>query len=297
MGIEIKSAGISNDKSIFSPMEQSIMAAENCIAASDITKEEIDLLIYLGIYRDDNIAEPALASIVQKRLRINPDPALDHGTPTTFSFDMMAGGASAFLYAVQVVDSMIGAGFKKNALIVTCDSHPSKGPAPDFPFSSVGSAVLLSASKNDKGFTNLMFKTSEVLNESFYSYNIVNKMGTEGRKKMYFDIREDYNRHLFEFTLSTIRENIKSGKIDIKKINHVIVSNPLRPYVKQLADEFRITEDSFVLMDDEYGDPHTSALPVCYYTGCIKKMFKINDTILFIGAASGLTCACGVYAL
>jgi 3-oxoacyl-[acyl-carrier-protein] synthase III len=92
-----------------------------------------------------------------------------------------------------------------------------------------------------------------------------------------------------------MKENIESGKIDIAHINHVIVSSPLMRYKQIIAKEFGISDKSFASVDGESGDPHTSALAVGYNNGILKNIFKDNDLILFVGAAYGLTCACGVY--
>ena len=57
------------------------------------------VLVHTGVYRDENICEPAMAPFIQRRVGANPAlPPL--GAPGTFSFDLVNGGCG-FLSAVD----------------------------------------------------------------------------------------------------------------------------------------------------------------------------------------------------
>ena len=73
-----------------SALHLAVKAADDCLRRAGRDSDEVDLLINAGIYRDRNLAEPALAALIQQDIGANPeDPHADaHGT---FSFDITNG--------------------------------------------------------------------------------------------------------------------------------------------------------------------------------------------------------------
>src|SRR5512146_448246 len=81
------------------------VAARSCLDRAHRRSEDLDLLINAGIYKDRNVAEPALASIIQEDIDANiggtPARLGHHGT---FSFDVLNGGCGV-ITAAQLADS------------------------------------------------------------------------------------------------------------------------------------------------------------------------------------------------
>ena len=48
-------------------------SAEDCLREAGRTAHEVDLLVNAGIYRDRNLAEPALAALIQQDIGANPE--------------------------------------------------------------------------------------------------------------------------------------------------------------------------------------------------------------------------------
>ena len=71
MGVIIKETAISNNGYITSSIEHAVVASEACIKRAGIDRNDIDLIINIGLYREENISEPAMAPLIQKRLGIN----------------------------------------------------------------------------------------------------------------------------------------------------------------------------------------------------------------------------------
>jgi len=278
-----------------SSVKCSSQAAEQCIASAGIDKVDIDLIINTGIYREENIAEPAMATLIQKKTCINLDPVLKFEGNSTFSFDLKNGPAG-ILYAIQVADGMLRTGKIRNALIVSNDVHPSLKLIPDFPFAQVGSAVLLEQSYNgDKGFTKFMFKTSDSAHADFNSYVDIYQTGHEGRNIMTFNKDKDYINDLLEFTVRTASEFIDKYANNGSAVKHIICNKPSKAFGRDLVERLGIPEEQLIRIYDEYGDPHTSSLAVTYHIARHKGLLKQGEKILFIGAGAGLTCACGLY--
>ena len=95
--------------------------------------DDVDLLVNAGIYRDRNLAEPALAALIQEDIGANPeDPHGDrHGT---FSFDI-ANGTCGVLTGLQIVDGFLRSHTIRCALITASDADPGRGMSEHFPFS------------------------------------------------------------------------------------------------------------------------------------------------------------------
>ena len=74
MGIIIKATSIIEDVENQGSVELTVKAAKQCIASAGISMEDIGILINLGIYKEDNVGEPAMAALIQKQLRLNADP-------------------------------------------------------------------------------------------------------------------------------------------------------------------------------------------------------------------------------
>ena len=121
-----------------SSIGMAVFAAQNCLAEAGLPPQDIDLLINIGVFRDDNIIEPAMAPLIQKQLGMNLDPVRKGCLQrTTLSFDIND-GECGFHTAVHVADAFFKSGSAKYALIVAGDIHPSKTASPRFPVSKRG---------------------------------------------------------------------------------------------------------------------------------------------------------------
>ena len=91
MGTIIDRLGITQGGSVsHSALQLAVSAANSCLHDARRDADTVDLLVNAGIYRDKNLAEPALAALIQEDIGANPeDPHGDrHGT---FSFDISNG--------------------------------------------------------------------------------------------------------------------------------------------------------------------------------------------------------------
>ena len=126
---------------------------------------DVDLLVNAGIYRDRNIAEPALAAMIQQDIGANPeDPHEDtHGT---FSFDI-SNGTCGVLTALQIVDGFLKSHAIDCALIVASDADPGRGMSEHFPFSPAGAALLCDWTDDDYGVERICWANAPDEGESF----------------------------------------------------------------------------------------------------------------------------------
>src|ERR1035441_5627182 len=97
-------------------------AARTCLARAGKDASDVDMLINAGVYREDSMGEPALATLIQEDIGANlgHPGAVGHGT---FSFDA-ANGITGVLNGIHLQAGLLRSGVIKSGLIVTSDTHP-----------------------------------------------------------------------------------------------------------------------------------------------------------------------------
>ena len=61
-----------------SALRLAVKAAKDCLHEAGRNAHEVDLLVNAGIYRDRNLAEPALAAMIQEDIGANPEDPHDN---------------------------------------------------------------------------------------------------------------------------------------------------------------------------------------------------------------------------
>lgn len=298
MGTRIKSAAVSLNGTN-SSMALSVQAIQKCIEKAGIDKNDIDLLINVGIYHDDNLMEPAMAPLIQQQLGINLDPVKQGTMKFTFCFDLY-NGACGFINALQVADATLKAGRAKHILIVSADTHPSMEPHDHFPFRPVGAAVLLThEADQDKGFDRFYMNTSENrLRGQVGGADMINwgQDGIIGKKFIEILTDDGYVNALHEFSVQSAEKYFDAYNINIDKINFMLTSQQEKGFAKRLHDGMGLNGITRLIdLHEQYGDPHTSSLPLGLHQIMEEGALKENDTILLAAAGSGLTSAFAMY--
>jgi 3-oxoacyl-[acyl-carrier-protein] synthase-3 len=295
MSMMIRAAALSKRNEGEGSVDSAVIAAENCIKKAGIDKQDIDLLINTGIYKEENIAEPAMSALIQKKLGLSLDPGTDKTDKSTLSFDLF-NGACGFLYAAQVADSFIRNHERKLVLIVSSEVHPSKKLVPEFPYSHIGSAVILEESeKEGRGFRSFVFETSKRGSKSYMGYLDLKAYGPRGRYLVNIDIAPDYYEKLEKHTLGVIKEHIKSGEINPSEIKLIITSQSIPGFGEKISKSTGLKGIKSISTYKEFGNAFSSDLVIGYCMANKDGILKKGDKVLFVGAGSGLTAALAVY--
>ena len=290
MTLTIKSTSVCDNSDEFSSVKLAVDAGESCISYFDQDRGDIDLLINIGIYRDRNIIEPAMSSLIQKGLQLNNDPLLNAMTKTTFSFDIV-NGTPSFINAIEVIDSMITTGASKNAIIVSSDTHPSQSKHDGFPFRNFGAAMILSRDNHAKEKPRFFYKSSQDGYIGMKSHFTFQK---NAQKILQVDVEDDYFEKLLLFTINAIKEGIDTGQLDLTNVTAVITSQPGGNFGKSFAEGIGLSGDLAIDTFDEFGDTHSSALILGYHKGIESGKIKEGDQVVFVAAGSGLSMGCCV---
>ena len=299
-------------------------AAQACLRQAGRSASEIDFLINAGIYRDNNIGEPAVASIIQEDIGANPDPPLQGGHGT-FSFDV-CNGACGVLTSIHILDGFLNSGAINLGIVVTSDADPSRGSNWDFPFGLVGvagrvsrshdefpfaafgGAVLLSHSPEEsKGFSRFAFATfpeyghlleAQVRwHEGPVRRAVADRVpGIDpGSNKLRIDEREGYAARCAECALSSSRTFLERVELDPMDIDLLIPSPTPSGFVDLYAQAIGIPADRVARVDESFARVHTAG-PIAALEGAVRSgQLSQARSVLFVTVGSGITVGLALY--
>ena len=300
-------------------------AARACLERAGRTAAEIDFLINAGIYRDNNIGEPAVASIIQEDIGANPDPPLQGGHGT-FSFDVV-NGAVGVLTAIHILDGFLTSGAIDVGIVVTSDADPERGSNWDFPFGLVGSsgrvsrsgrsrfpfaalggAALLSRSDDEsKGFSRFAFSTfsefehlltGEVSWEEGRIPRAVADLvpGLEpGRNILRVEEREGYATGCAECALTSIRPFLESARLGVTDVDLLVASPTPGGFADTLSRQLGLPADRVARVDESFARVHTAGPIAALENSMRTGQFADARNVLFVTVGSGITVGLALY--
>ncbi len=269
-------------------------AARSCLERSRRSAHELDLLINAGVYHDKNMSEPALAALIQEDIGANPDrgPGADHGT---FSFDV-SNGACGLLTGIELVDGMLTSGTIDLGMVVASDMDPEPGISEEFPFPSVGGAVLLSRDDSHAGFTAFRFATFPEYAELFRSYvdwheDARRGLAHHGRNILTVDIAESYADRALECAESTARELAAEQALPLADVDLLVATASVPGFADALARRLGVSADRIASAADGLGHAHTAAPALALECADL----AAARTVMFVSAGAGITVAAALY--
>jgi 3-oxoacyl-[acyl-carrier-protein] synthase-3 len=290
MGTVIKASAVSQiargEKQ--SSVELAALAADACLARAGVGREDVELLINVGQFKDDNIQEPAMAALIQKKLRMNLDPLASAMRKKTFSFDLM-NSSFGFLSATLVIDSLLKTEKINLGMIVAGDVHPSQHHDEGFPYSHFGSSVLLAASDvPGKGFRAFLIEGSNDSYNGYESFLDLPSYGTKGRTSVDIRFAADYEQKAAAFTIENLERFFSEKGISRSTVDHVIITQQGKNFSQRIAAAVGLKEGAVIDTYDHYGNAYTSGLIIGYHSGLSRGVIRNDDSVVFVGCGAGL---------
>src|SRR5947209_4737662 len=301
-------------------LELARAAAEHCLARSSYKRGDIDLLIYAGVYRDDFLCEPALASMVEGKLLMN-DAIDSQQDKKTFAFDVF-NGAVGFLNACQAAIGMMQAKKVKNAMVVTAEIENNVDILPTElrGIQETGSAVILDTSADGAtGFGNFVFKYFPDYIEAFKACTVQRN----GKTSMHLQEDPDIESYYLQCICDAVSELLSIEKLDLSQVKVVLPPQISAQFITDLSGKMNISRDKFVDVVDSasiqagneaaasweslpgspaYGqsackenDLFTSSLPYALEHVREQHLVEPGDIGLIINAGSGIQVGCAIY--
>ncbi len=114
-----------------------VAAGQACLTGGP-PPADVGLLVYTGVFRDDNVCEPATALFVQQQLGLNTGP---EAPSRTFAFDL-SNGSCGFLDGLRVANGLLQ-GSQGCALVLTSDVDPCDSSEFTSHWTPAGAGVLI----------------------------------------------------------------------------------------------------------------------------------------------------------
>jgi 3-oxoacyl-[acyl-carrier-protein] synthase-3 len=299
-------------------------AAHACLERAGRSAAELDFMINAGVYRDNNIAEPAVASIIQEDIGANPDPPLQGGHGT-FSFDVV-NGACGVLTGIHILDGFLTSGAINLGIVVTADADPERGSNWDFPFglvgaagrmsrshsrfpfAPVGGAVLLSRSDDEeKGFSRFAFATfSEFKHlleadvrwqEGPVPRAVADRVpGLEpGNNVLRIHEGEGYAARAAECAATSARTFLESAGLKPLDIDLLVPSPTPAGFSDAFTQALGIPADRVARVDERFDRVHTAG-PIAALDGVMQsRQFAEARNVLFATVGAGITVGLALY--
>ncbi|QIS02387.1 hypothetical protein F5X71_08680 [Nocardia brasiliensis] len=292
MATTIVAATTNTDLDTGSYFELATRAAMSCLEQADVSVDEVGMLINTGVFRDDNISEPAVSALIQKRIGIGL--AYAPGRVPAFSFDLMH-GATGLLHAVTTAECFLTAGEVEYALIVGGDTHPSRQRyVAGFPYTTGAAALLLESTPFAAGFGRLYLSHAQGdLQPS--AWVDLGEAGANGRSAM--RVRHG-DADPISLAAAAVRACVSEEGIDSDAFATgravLLTPAPGLGFRVRLAETLGLAPQSIVGVPTEVGDPYSAAPVHAYLHAQRSGVLATAETVLFL-AADDASAACLPY--
>jgi 3-oxoacyl-[acyl-carrier-protein] synthase III len=271
-----------------------VEAALACLKEVDMPASDVDLLINTGIYRDNNLGEPAIASLIQQGIKANPGVREDGG-PGTFSFDLANGGCG-LISAMQLVHSYMEAKDLDVGLVVTSDVDPAPGTSERYNFVPAGAAILLEAEDEPVGFTNFLTKTFPKYEDMFESRVVFkDHKHSKGRNVLQLTERKAYMARCVDCADKTVTEFMEQNHMDPKMLDLIIPSQSPVGFPKKFRVRMGLRRSRVIDVSEEYGALHTAGPAAALAQVVEDGRFARAENVLFVTVGAGITVSLALY--
>lgn len=291
-GIRMESAGIlpEVEGSYSGSLEILHQAAAHCLGQSTWSADDIGLLIYTGVYRDEYLMEPAYAALLAGKLEMNATPA---ATQKTLAFDIF-NGALGFLNGCYVAQQMIAAGTCSRAMITASECENNRKLFPDelIGIRETASAVILDAHPSpDRGFSRFVFR---YLTEAQEAYS-VNCSSKDARPRLMMDKSTGVEDDFLACILLAVQELLQLEGLEIGQIDRVFPPQISSAFIGKLSREMNLPQEMFVDVVGDGPDLFSSSIPFAVNHAQEQGLVKPGDKALIIAVGSGIQTGCAIY--
>ncbi|MEC3953521.1 hypothetical protein VMT65_10805 [Nocardia sp. CDC153] len=278
----IVSAAVCTDADTGSYFELAARAGRQALEAAEISPDRVGLVVNAGVFRDSNIAEPAVAALIQKRLEVGLE--YETGRVPAFSFDLLNGGTGV-IHALMTAQCFTGLGDVEYALIVAGDTHPSteRGRA-DFPYTASGGAILLHSSQSAGGFGRIY--TSEAAGAiAPTAWANLEAAGTDGRNALTVNANVGDPLALAQEALREllVGEGLQSSDFATGRAV-LLAPAPIPGFRERVAYQLGIPSAAVAGIDPFVGDPYSASPVHAYLSAATQGMLDEARSVVFLAA-------------
>lgn len=231
------------------------VAAEKIISEKNIPRESIDGLVF--ITQSADYLKPATACILQTRLNLPKD---------CMAFDINL-GCSGFVYALQIVGSMINGGGLNRVLVLMGDAHNSLYPDSDSMsvlHGDGGAAFIL-----EKGTSTVqtLLKTDGSGYKAILTPGLTSRIWIDESNFSMEKVQVTMDGvQVFEFTFREVpkifKEFFKLTDTSINDFDYCVLHQANLSMLKHIQKKLKLPEEKMPLSIDRYGNTSSASIPM-----------------------------------
>ncbi len=266
-----------------------LVAAEEAIKESGISKDDIDLLVFATVTPDHLM--PSSACYLQAKL----------GLKNIMAFDLAA-ACSGFVYALSVVDNFIKTGHYKTALIIGAEilhhkvDYEDRGTCILFG-DGAGAAIVTRADKDEKS---QVYSTHAHADGSLAELLYVPSGGsvvpftqeTLDNRDIFVKMK---GREIFKHAVRTMsqacQEALEANDMTKDDVDWVIPHQANVRIIEAVAKNFEIPMDKVIVDIENMGNTSAATIPVALNNAKKAGKIKKGDLVLLTAFGAGLTSA------
>jgi 3-oxoacyl-[acyl-carrier-protein] synthase III len=275
-------------------------AARACLAHAGRKPGDVDLLINAGIYREDNLGEPALAALIQEDIGANPgQPPI--GGRGTFSFDLI-NGTCGVISAIQLEAGLLRSGVIRLGAVVASDVEPNlAGPEAAF-FRPAGGAMLLGWDDSLAGFTDFYAETFPEYEDLLVSGLVWQEQRgpsvpgrAAGHSQMVMHCKPGYLPRLAECAEEATRRFLRRLGMGIDEIDLLVPAPAARGFPDALRAALGVPGDRMAYVAEDLEGAY-SAAPIAALQAAVRsgRLGEARNTLL-LSAGAGITVTLALY--
>ena len=267
-------------------------AALDCFSRSKYRREDIDLLMFAGVYRSEFLSEPAVAAMAAGELDINADIGTPDG-PKTLAFDIVNGGVG-FLNACHVAALLIRSGKRQVAMVTASEVENNRpgGPGRRTGVMETGSAAILEAAPDgDTGFGAFLFKSfpEHALRLGAHTEMVDGQLVLNVERDRRLD---DVYRDCIALA---VRELLAEEGLSIADLQVILPPQVAPGFVAALAAKLEVDPGRCVDIAVDGNDLLSSSLVHSMQHALDRGMVNAGDLGLVIAVGSGIQVGCALY--
>ena len=249
-----------------------VKAGANALTNSDITADDIDLLI-VATSSPDRIS-PSTACIISEQLGL-----------TCPCFDINA-VCSGFIYSLNIATALIKSGAYKNIMLIATETYSNitdKSSRDCVYFGDGAAAIILSKSKRN-GWISTNISADGTGKDGF-------SVPIGGTFKMNGKAVFDTGTKVLPISINKI---LNDHGIDISDIKYLVPHQPGIKMLHTIADKIGLDRNKVITVMDEYANTAGASIPLALNKMLQTKNIQPGDYILLATVGSGWTWGVGI---
>ncbi len=271
---------IASDKELTSDL--AILATRNALANSELTGNDIDLIVLATTTPDDTL--PATACKVQAAI------GMKHG----FAFDVQA-VCSGFLYALSIADSYIRTGAIRRAVVVGAETLSRIVDWTDrntcVLFGDGAGAVILEAvdgagTNEDNGILSVLLRSDGRFSDLLTATGGISKTQTAGTILM---SGRDVFRHAVDNMSDISTEILNNQGIATSELDYIVPHQANIRIIESVRRKLGLSENQVILTLPQHGNTSAASIPLALSVGVLDGRIKKGDLLLLESMGGGFT--------